>query len=176
MSLFGSIIRYPELLRDGLQNLPPEILMNGESKRVWVSAWTQVAREDRLRVRIDQWSDQESSGGGGELGWQHGLRGEVFDLVDTSFFVQQSRFTDVYGVRVGTGGPLAGGRWRADLDVGLYEQVGFSGEQDELLQNAIRLGWDGVLGRDWFLSLTSAYRFGDEQDALSVGFLLNRSF
>ena len=176
ISLSGNITRYPELLRGGLQDLPLELLTDGESQRISLGGWTRVTSIDRVRVRLDHWSDQESDGGGGELGWERDVYGDVFDRFDVSGFVQQARFTDVYGLRFGTGGPLGPGRWRVHVDTGLYEQLGFSGGQGELLQNAFRLGWDGSLGRDWFLSLTTTYRFGDEQDAVSLGFLLQRSF
>lgn len=176
LTLSGSRVRYPAVLRGGLQDLPAEILQDGRADRVTLSGWKRLGETQRLSARVDRWSDQEADGLGGELGWQKRLGAGVLDRVDVAAFLRTGRTTDVVGVRTGTGGPLAGGRWRAHLDVGLYEQLGFSGDQEELLQNALLLGWDGSLADGWALSLNGAYRFGDEQDAVSLGFLLQRSF
>ncbi|MFT6832300.1 MAG: hypothetical protein ACJAZN_002472 [Planctomycetota bacterium] len=175
-SVSSSLVRYPSLLRDGLQDLPSSILTDGRSRRTSLSAWTRLTKTHRVRVRLDQWSDQSSSGNGAELGWDHQLQGPRVQRVYASTFYREGRFGDVSGFRTGVGGPLRGGQWRADLDAGLFGQARFSGEQKNLLQGALRLGWDGLIGQDWLLSLTTSYRFGDEQDAVSLGFLLQRSF
>jgi len=176
VSVLASENRYPFLLRDGVQDLPEDILRRGRNRRTTLSGWTRVTDDDRITVRVDRWSDQEEDGVGGELGWQRALGGGALDRLELAGFSREGRFGDVVGLRAGTGGPALGGRWRAHVDVGRYEQADFTGELEELLQNALLLGWDGALGDDWFLSLTGSYRFGDEQDTIALGFLLQRSF
>lgn len=176
VSVLASKNRYPVLLRGGLQELPDDILRRGRSRRTTLSGWTRITDLDRLTARADQWSDQDGNGVGGELGWQRTLGAGTFDRIELAGFSREGRYGDVIGLRAGTGGPALGGRWRAHVDVGQYEQADFTGELEDLLQNSLLLGWDGALGEDWFLSLTGSYRFGDEQDTIALGFLLQRRF
>ena len=44
------------------------------------------------------------------------------------------------------------------------------------VQGALRAGWNGAFGADWYLYIDTAARFGDEQDALSFDITLQRSF
>ncbi|QDV05260.1 hypothetical protein Poly30_07560 [Planctomycetes bacterium Poly30] len=176
VSLSSSMNRYPSLLRNGIQDLGSSIITDGSNRRVSLSGWTRLSDVDRINVRADQWADQSSSGAGGEFGWGHQLDGPRIQRINTSVFYREGRFGAVKGLRTGIGGPLSGGSWRADLDAGLFGQARFDGSQADLFQGALSLGWDGIIGADWLLSLTTAYRFGDEQDAVSLGFLLQRSF
>jgi hypothetical protein len=53
-----------------------------------------------------------------------------------------------------------------------FTQNGFVGSQSELLQHLLRLGVDTRLAEDIDLNLDALQRFGDEQDALTLGLRL----
>ena len=71
---------------------------------------------------------------------------------------------------------MARGWWTLGLESALHEQDGFIGEQEELWQHVLRGSYDTELGDSWDLSLWGDQRFGDEQQATTVGFSLRRRF
>ena len=88
-------------------------------------------------------------------------------------YLNDGKFTSAIGVR-------ASGRKRFErssvalsLDSTQFDQ---DGVDETLLQHAARADWELRLGQNWFVALYAEDRFGDEQDALSIGFMLQRSF
>ena len=171
-----SQVRWPELQREEFTALPPGELRDSELTRLYLHGWRKLAEKVRLSARADTWEDEEDSGSGGELrlGWRDLLiqDGEIgFEL-----FTQDGSFSSVVGGRVTATKATGENYWNVAWEIADYEQDGFGGSQETLLQQDVRIGWDRAFSSGWSLSLTADQRFGDEQDALTLGFFLQRRF
>jgi hypothetical protein len=171
-TLTYSHIAWPLLLRDELPPITAATLADGVVDRVALSAWRDLTKRVRLWGRLDQWRDEDQSGGGGEV--RVSWRDLVVDSseVSAALFTGAGQVVDVNGARVGWRQWGGWGAWFATFELA-KQDLGAGGEVDA---NVLRGGWDGSLGRDWMLSLHADLRTGDEQDALTLGFLLQRRF
>jgi hypothetical protein len=171
-TLTYSHIAWPLLLRDELPPLTLETLSKGQLDRVSIGAWQDLTSRVRLNGRIDQWDSQEGSGGGGEVrvSWRD-LIVESSEI-SAGAFTSEGQFVEVLGARVGwrKWGPY--GSWFTTFEVAEQEL----GASEAFDVQAWRVGWDGMLGKYWDLSLQADLRTGDEQDALTLGFFLQRRF
>lgn len=176
VNLTLSKLRFPELLRREYDPITLEQLVDNEVDRISLSGWRRVTDDVRVRARIDNWSDEDSSGGGGSVGVS------VADLVgarsraDFELFTNQGQFSDVFGGRMAFGWHTDAGFFDVGFEHGVYEQADFDGSQGELSQDRLRASWDLQPGEDWDLSLYAENRFGDEQSSNTLGFFLQRSF
>jgi hypothetical protein len=123
--------------------------------------------------RIERWADQEDSGGGGRLRltWR-GALGAGGPLVSEAY-VNDGKFSSARGLRMSARWHLRSGALGLAWDATDFDQEGV---EETLLQHAVRGELELGLGRWWFLALYAETRFGDEQDALSLGFTLQRRF
>jgi len=87
--------------------------------------------------------------------------------------VNSGKFTHTLGVRASARRRFEHGAVDLSWDVTDFDQEDVD---EDLLQHAVRGAFDLELGAHWTLALYAETRFGDEQDALSLGFLLQRSF
>ncbi len=171
-TLTYSRIAWPVLLRNELPPATFATLADGSVERAALSVWRDLTRRLRLWARIDSWSDQDSSGGGGEL--RASWRDLVCDSSEISLalFSNDGLFVDVAGARLGWRQWGSWGAWFASFEVAEQEFVGGPVIDAQVLRG----GWNGMLGQHWMLSLSSDWRTGDEQDALTLGFALQRRF
>lgn len=171
-TLTYSQVAWPVLLRDELPPTTIDTLADGQVERVALSAWRDLTQRLRLWGRVDSWSDQDSSGGGGELraSWRDLVREN--SEVSLAFFSNEGLFVDVTGARLGWRQWGSWGAWFASYELAEQELAGGPAIDAQVLRG----GWDGMLGRYWTLSLQGDLRTGDEQDALTLGFALQRRF
>ena len=176
VSLFATHLRFPDLLRNEFPTVTAQELDRFENTRFGLSAWRRVAEDVRLSGRADTWSDDEDDGHSGEL--RLGVRDRILKdgEVAAALFLADGKFTTVSGLRLTANRRVGRGYWTLGWESGLYEQDGFVGGQEELWQHVLRGTWDRPLGKDWDLSLWGDQRFGDEQEATTIGILLRRSF
>lgn len=167
-----SQFRIPILERDGLDPTTAADLADDHTTRYGLDGWWNFTRHVRVDGHVDQWTDQDDSGGGAssrltlrDLLWP---RGEV----SLEAFTTDGKFSDGTGLR-------AQARKRFDrtslalyADATHYDQA--AGES--LSQLSLRFQLDRSIGRSWFFSLYAESRTGGDQDARSVGILLQRSF
>jgi hypothetical protein len=171
-TLTYSHIAWPVLLRDELPPLTLETLQRGQLDRVSLGAWRDLTKRVRLNGRVDQWSSQDDNGGGGEVrvSWRD-LLAENSEL-SAGAFTSDGQFLEVLGARLGWRKWSGYGAWFATFEIAEQDL----GAQTALDVQAWRVGWDGVVGQHWDLSLQADLRTGDEQDALTLGFFLQRRF
>ena len=173
VGLFLSRFRWPDLLRNEFPDVTAQDITNTASTRYGIDGWLALSAKTQLYGRLDAWSDQDDSGSGGRarVTWRDVLtQGDSFVLES---FANGGKFTSSVGVRASTRRRLEHGSADLSWDTTRFEQ---DGVDETLLQHALRGGLEFSLGTSWFLALYAESRFGDEQDALSVGFLLQRSF
>lgn len=168
-----SSTRYPELERQEF-TLTPD-LADDQVSRAGLGAWKNLTDEVRLSGRFDRWSDDDDDGGSGELrvGWRNGLydSGEV----SLTVFNSEGTFSSLVGMRLQANRMIEHGFINFTWEAAEHTQDDFFGDQEDLLQQALRAAWDTDIGA-WDLSLYGEDRFGDEQDSYSLGFYLQRRF
>lgn len=169
LGLFASRFRFPQLLRDEFDDVTAAEIAGSVNDRYGIDGWLTLGSSWQLYGRAEQWSDQDDSGGGGRARatWRDAFGAGGPLLFEA--YVSSGKFSHTTGVR-------ASGRKRFDFGaIGLswdstdYDQQGVD---EKLLQHAVRADLDLALGPRWFLALYAESRFGDEQDALSLGFAL----
>lgn len=173
MGLFLSRFRWPELLRNEFPDVTAQDIANNVSTRYGIDGWYALGSKTQLYGRVDAWSDQDDSGSGGRarVTWRDVLtQGDSFVLES---FTNGGKFTSSVGLRASARRRLEHGSADLSWDTTRFDQ---SGVDETLLQHALRGGLEFSLGTNWFLALYAESRFGDDQDALSFGFLLQRSF
>lgn len=173
MGLFLSRFRWPELERNEFPDVTAGEIADARTTRTGADGWLALGRHTQLYGRAESWSDQDTSGGGGRVRvtWRDlGRRGDVLLLES---FTQSSKFTHALGLRASARRRLENTAFDLSWDSTVFDQ---DGVDERLLQHAVRGGLEFSLGPRWFLALYAESRFGDDQDALSLGFLLQRSF
>lgn len=173
LGLSASRFRFPELLRDEFSGVTAEEIASAVNDRIGLDAWAPLAGSLTVLGRIERWADQEDAGGGGRLRltWREALG--PGGPVTCEAYWNDGKFSVARGLRTGLRRRLEAGALGLSWDVTNFDQESVD---EDLLQHALRAELELGLGRWWFLALYAETRFGDEQDALSLGFTLQRRF
>lgn len=171
--LFLSRFRWPELERDEFPDVTAGEIADALTTRGGADGWLALGRHTQLYGRAETWSDQDDSGGGGRVRVTWRDLGRHGDVLLLESFTNSSKFTRAVGLRASARRRLENAAFDLSWDSTVFDQ---DGVDEELLQHAVRGGLELSLGPRWFLALYAESRFGDDQDALSLGFLLQRSF
>jgi len=170
--LFLSRLAFPELERDEFDEVTAAEIADDVNDRYGADGWLALGESLQLYGRAEAWSDQDDSGAGFRTRVTRRdlfARGETLGL---ELFTNTGKFSDSLGLR-------ASARWRLEhgsLDLA-WDATNYTQDavDEDLLQHALRGQYDLSFGA-WYLALYLESRFGDDQDALSLGFLLQRSF
>jgi hypothetical protein len=173
LGLFLSRFRWPELERDEFPDVTAEEIAEAVSTRYGADGWLALSRRTQLYGRAEAWSDEDDSGGGGRLRMTWRDLPRRGDLLLAETFVNQSKFTSALGVRASARRRYERGSVDLSWDSTSFDQEAVD---EDLLQHAVRGAFELQLSAQWHLAFYAETRFGDEQDALSIGFLLQRSF
>lgn len=169
-------IRWPELKRDEFRALTADLIRDNRVFRIGLSSWHELERGVRLDTRLDHWEDQDDDGNSGDL--RLSLRDIFFPQgsVSLSVFRNEGSFTTGTGARLFTYKFTSFGSFNGSFEWARYynQQLG-RGTQD-LVQMALGGGADFSLSRSLDLSLSLDYRFGDAQDAFTLGVFLQTRF
>ncbi|MBL7009580.1 MAG: hypothetical protein ISR76_11320, partial [Planctomycetes bacterium] len=171
-----SRIRFPQLLRLQISEVTLAQLSDNQTDRVDLSGWKRIGSDLRLSARVDSWSDEDDSGGGGQV--RADWRGPLFagGNLGAALFTNQGQFSSVTGVRLDADWATGLGSWRVALESAQFTQQDFIGDQGDLLQHAFELTWDLYGASGWSCSSYLEQRFGDEIDSLTLGFFLQNRF
>jgi hypothetical protein len=172
VSVYGSYFDWPELLKNEIPNTLPTTIEDQKVSRVGVSGWKMLSDEVRLSGRLDGWSDNDNSGGYADL--RVDWRDLLYEGSELSFGAYDTRgsFSDGLGLRIQQTHWIGASAVRLGYETVRFTQDGFVGTQSELLQHLLRLGVDTRLAEDIELNFDALQRFGDEQDALTLGLRL----
>ena len=174
--LYVSYFDWPELLKDEFPIPQPITISDQKVTRGGANAWTSVADGVTLYGRFDVWADNMNSGNFADL--RVDMRDRLYQGSNFSIgaYQTQGAFSD------GIGGRLMHTHWsgpnslRLGYDAVQYTQDGFNGSQSELLQQRVEFGLDSRLTDDIDLTADAEKRFGDEQDAYTLGLRINWRF
>lgn len=176
LSLALAHVRWPVTRHDELPPTTPQTIADGKVERAGLNGWRDLGRHARLYGRVDWWQDQSDDGLGGEaraswrdLAWDSGEIG-------AGLFAMDGEHSSVAGVRLTASRWGPRGTWTLWYELARNEQEDFGGDVDALVQQVARGTWDTAIGERWSLSLGANLHFGDEQDATSLGFWLQRRF
>ncbi|MFN0243916.1 MAG: hypothetical protein ACKVWV_13590 [Planctomycetota bacterium] len=176
VGLNASHARFPELLRDEFTSVDPEILRDGRVDRIGLTGWHELTERTRVSARADHWEDQDDSGafGEAEIAWRDILypRGELSLALSHT----DGSYSSGPGLRVGANKSFDEAFASIAYTFADFEQKDFTGAQSTLAHHALYGSVDFTLSSKWDLSLFAENRFGDEQDAYSLGFLLQTRF
>ena len=173
LSLTLSQLDWPQLLRNEFEPVTDEGIRDYKVTRVAARAWTPLSDITRLSVRVDQWSDEETSGAGGEVSvstrdllWEDGR-------FTAAVRAREGRTNKLTGLRLLASRNLKRGTLSLRYDAALFDQA--SG-LDNVLQHTATTSWDWSFSKGWDLSLYVEARFGDDQDSQAAGVYLQRRF
>jgi hypothetical protein len=168
--------RIPELLRSEFHDYDAPTVRDNELDRVALNGWHMFTPKVRVDARADLWDDHEDSGQTVEAGLS--LRNMLWSdgELSAAVFHADGSYSSGPGFRVNAS--KAFGRTSASLGYTWvdYSQKDFTGEQSELAQQALFGTFDLPLSERCDLSLLGERRFGDEQDAYTLGLMVQWRF
>jgi hypothetical protein len=176
LGLSLSHFSFPELLRNEFDEITAEQIADDKVTRLGLNGWKNLTDTVRLRGRIDSWTDQDDSGGRveGTVEFNDAILNDG-DL-SLSIFQNEGKFASGPGLRLRATKEVGGGWLRFTYESTETKSNDFFGAQDTLTNHVYRASWDRPLGQDWDLSLSLEQRDGDQEDASTIGFFLQRSF
>ncbi len=158
---------YPEVDRGDFDQLPEDLLRDGQVDRVYVSGWIRATEDLRFTGRVNQWSDQSDSGVGGETGfdWQDlwsdsaSIRGSVY--------YSDGTYTDGLGARLRLGENYDGYDVSLQFETFQYTTTGMISGDVTGMRNAIRseVGWRNG---PWRYNFDLSYTFGDQENSYGL--------
>ncbi|MCB9899582.1 MAG: hypothetical protein H6825_16365 [Planctomycetes bacterium] len=176
VSVNGSRLRYPELLRNEFSPITAEALLDNQTTRVGLSAWQQVTDDVRVDERVDRWTDQDDSGGSAELRTR--IRNVPWDrgALSLAVFTRTGGTSDGDGFRVGVSRAFDGGSVDLTSEFSTYtSQDGINGgsidEMHRILRASVFLSISSLTSVSIFLE----DRAGD-LDSTHLGVFLQRRF
>lgn len=170
-----SQFRFPSLAAQ--QTFDPTALVytDKEVRRGDLSLFRDLGNRTTGTAKVHFWSDEDASGGGGELRWD--ARDLWLDRtrVGAAVFLSQARFSDVFGGRLDGSYYTKAGQLRLALHSANYANAEFTTGSSDLLQHRIRLSYDVAFDGGWSLSAYGEMRSGDEQSSRTAGFYLQKT-
>jgi len=169
LGLFASRSRLPPLLRSEFDAAGAEEFAGPIDDRFGIDGWLALGSRLELYGRAEQWSDHADSGGTlrARATWR-----DVFGPggpLQLETFVGSGRSVHATGLRASGHKRFAFGGVGLSWDATDLDDEGID---EKLLQHAVRADIDFALGKHWSLGVYAQSQFGDEQDALSLGFAL----
>ena len=164
---------WPQLKRSEFQGLSDELFSDGRVDRGSVYGWYRLAEDVRVSARGNVWSDQDNSGGGGELGIDWTDIADHGTSLHGSVTYTSAAFNDGIGFR----GEVRQGFKSFDLLAGYqifrYDQSSLISGDENFVRHRARAGVNWFRA-NWYNSLSSDYYFGDGENA--VGIMLFTSY
>jgi hypothetical protein len=122
------------------------------------------------------WTDQDGSGGDGEVGVE--LENTVLsgDRARFSGFATRGSTSSLWGARFTFGRQLEDGSWELGYEFDQYDFIGFTDANDQLPQHRLHVSRDFHSQSGWSFSVHAEWLHYADEDALSAGIYLQRSF
>ena len=91
-------------------------------------------------------------------------------------FGNRGAFSSGLGVRLSYDLDVEGGRWSAFYELANHDQAGFEEDNDDLVQQRLRITRDFYTESGWSFSGFAEGQLWDEESTLAAGFYLQKSF
>ncbi len=173
----ASHTRWPELLRNQLQSATAAQILDNETSRFGVSAWHRPNEHVRIDTRVNQWEDEDDSGGSGDV--RLALRNLLYERGEVSigYFTTMGSFTDGTGIRLSANRSFLGGAFfTMSWEDAQYDRDTQGSGSETLDQQTLRASVDMILSAMNNLSVYVEQRSGDGQDSQNVGMFFQQRF
>ncbi len=169
-------VRFPELLRREFTPITLRALAKNHYDRIWASFFSWATDRHRIHGEVGAFTDEDESGGDGEFGIE--TRDIFFkdSLTDVTIFGGKSPFETLLGGRASLGHSYDGGRWNLIYEIADHDWQHFSENRNDLLQHRLRGELDLYFESSLTLSFYGQGSFFDDDQLLSLGFFLQKSF
>ncbi len=167
---------FPETDRQEFTPVTEEQLADDHSDRLAFTGRLRLARRTRVYTTVGGWTDEDEDGGDAELGVD--VEDLLADrtLIDLSAFGSRGRYTTSIGARLGFAYYTGSGRWQLDYEFSKNQFDGFSSANNELPQHRVRGSRDVSTASGWDFSAYAEVDVWDSENAVMLGFYLQRSF
>lgn len=167
---------WPELKRAEYQNLPVELVRDGNVDRASLSGSWRASPRLRFAARADLWRDQDDDG------TAFGLDGDLADPIGKGSYLSLSLFENDGGYSSGPGArallraPLGAGSWRVGYRWYRYELSDLVTGPEALTRQSCELGLSCPVGDSGDLDLAVERWFGDREDAWALSLYMQWRF
>jgi hypothetical protein len=169
--------RWPEILRNELQSVTEQEILDNETSRVGVSGWHRLTDDVRMDARADYWQDRNDSGGSGDV--KVAVKDVLFKRgeVAVAIFATQGSYTDGYGVRASANRAIGDATFcTLSWEGARYDRTSYNNGAERLNQQTLRASIDTVLSTMSNLSIFAEKRSGDSQDSKNLGVYFQQRF
>ncbi|MBK7644276.1 MAG: hypothetical protein IPJ19_14740 [Planctomycetes bacterium] len=169
-------VAFPEMDRWEFPTVDATQLANSHVERVMLRARQSTDHHFWLREELGAWTDQDDQGGDAEAGLE--MDHVLFDggRARIAGFVTQGSTSTLWGGRFAIGRQLENGSWELGYELEQYDLTGFSAANDQIPQHRVRLSRDFHSASGWSFSAHAEWLHYAEEDAISAGIYLSRSF
>ena len=178
----GSSLRFgyrrlalPELRRREFLTVLPTELVNDAADRVFVDAQQVLESGNRLHGFAAAFTDEESTGGAGELGYEFGV-GEGDSTLDLTLFGNGSEHVGQVGGRALYRSPTEFGSWNALYEASRVHETGFPDFATDFYQHRFRLSANRSFDSGWDLEGYTETVVFAEDISWSLGFFFQYRF
>jgi hypothetical protein len=176
VSLVYSHLAFPDIERDEFLPVLDTQLADDHNDRLAITSNMYVGDTTHVRAGAGGWVDQEEDGYDAELGL--GFDDLVADRSTCEFtgFLTSGRFVSSFGGRFLLSVYGDNSRWSAGYELAQNHFDGFSDDNDDLPQHRVRLGGDWNTVSGWSVSVHGDVSLWDQENAITLGMYLQRSF
>jgi hypothetical protein len=174
--LTGTHIAFPQMDRQEPPPVSAAQLADDHADRLAVRARQGTGSHLWLHEEAGVWSDQDGSGGDGEAGLEIGNTVLDGDRVRISGFASRGSTSDLWGVRLTYGRQLDEGSWELGYEFDQFDFIGFTDANDQLPQHRVHVARDFHTQSGWSFSIHGEWLLYADEDSLSAGIYLQRSF
>ncbi len=167
-------LRWPQLLRREIDPIFAIQILRYRRSSYGGYVWRDLSKHLRLNGRIDRWENQDDLGGTtGEIELCLRQIGDSPWDVAVAFLTTDGRYVSGPGGRIGLLSYFSRGLASVTYVVGDYRMTDHA---NRLLNQAVTTSIDFWLPSGHSFNLFGDYRFGDDQDAASIGMVWRKRF
>jgi hypothetical protein len=155
--------------REEFIRLSPNLIRRNRVDRFGFNSWNQLTEHLRFDGRINYFDDQDTDGVSGNL--RFSLRDVLFSQGEVSLdlFANEGSFTEGHGFRLGANRYFDGFYLNLSYEWAEYDTQVLIGGSPDLIQQAILASTNFRVASSTDISLNLDYRFGDSQNAFTLG-------
>jgi hypothetical protein len=176
LNLTYSRMRFPDIQREAFLPPEPNEIAANRNDRVSARGWRWIDSRKRFHGRVGIWSDEDDNGGDVAVGFD--IKNLFIDRSNTDFtlFTTEGQFLTSAGARISFRKNQDYSFWALSYELTTNDRHGFDDDSDDVFQNRIRASGGLYRASGWSLSAYGQSVFGDEEDSISIGLYLQRSF
>ena len=173
LSVTYTHLEFPDIEREEFLPPDPDELEDERRDRLRLDARRWLREDQRLFASVGVWVDDEDEGLDGELGFEVVL---PRSRAHVAAFGAQGAYATSLGLRTSYAHYLEHGLWDVSYEVANQDNQGFADDNDDLLQHRLRASREHHTRSGWSVSGYVEADYWEEEEALTLGLHLQRSF